>query len=291
MQLLTNAVNEENKIEGFDQNKILEVKKKISNLKKEGGNQDKLNELLSKVRLHDQLYDKKGRQMILADIIEYIFFARGYYSALKGKDRIQDFIRIILRIVNLLMSYETITVDDNLRKRFLENLKSAAPQISEEELFDEILKFKGKIGLPEKESDASREMNRYFDTLLPKTAGGLWHELLVYVFLLRHDLGYIVPLLLSQRFLSASEVIVPPDFLLITKDKHVFGIEVGTKKEIQSGSFSLITGIPTATIDTINSRASDRCPICKKWIMFCDQVIEDFSNLDYQINGKKKLDV
>ena len=81
-------------------------------------NLDKLNELLSKVRLHDQLYDKKGRQMILADIIEYIFFARGYYSALKGKDRIQDFIRIILRIVNLLMSYETITVDDNLRKRF-----------------------------------------------------------------------------------------------------------------------------------------------------------------------------
>ena len=61
------------------------------------------------------------------------------------------------------------------------------------------------------------------------------------------------------------------------------GVSVGTKKEIQSGSFSLQTAIPTATIDTINSRSSDRCPICKRWIPFCDFVIRNYSDLDKEI--------
>lgn len=55
-------------------------------------------------------------------------------------------------------------------------------------------------------------------------------------------------------------------------------------KEKQSGTFSLQTAIPTATIDTINSRTSDRCPICKKWIQFCPWVIDKYSNLDEVIS-------
>ena len=92
----------------------------------------------------------------------------------------------------------------------------------------------------------------------------------MYVFLIRTDIGYVIPLLLSQRLIGRKGSLIPPDFLVITYDKNLYGIEVGIKKEIQSGSFSLQSNIPTATIDTINSRSSDRCPICKRWIPFCE---------------------
>lgn len=230
----------------------------------------------------EQLYAKKGRQMILADLLEYILLGRGYYFV-TSKEKKGIFIEVILNFVNLLMSYESITVDDKLRKNVLEELKKKIPEIEEESIFNNLLDFKGKVGLTEEKSDADKEMNKYFDTLLPKTAGGLWHELLVYVFMLRHNVGFILPLLLNQRLLSFSGSIVPPDFLLITEDKNIYGVEVGKKKEIQSGSFSLQTNIPTATIDTINSRASDRCPICNRWILLCPKVIKDFADLDKKI--------
>ena len=107
--------------------------------------------------------------------------------------------------------------------------------------------------------------------------------------MLRNDLGVIVPLLLTQKFIGLSTVVVPPDFLIISKNKDIYGIEVGIKKEIQSGSFSLQTNIPTATIDTINSRVSDRCPICKKWITFCDKIIEDYSNVNLELGKNAKV--
>lgn len=90
-------------------------------------------------------------------------------------------------------------------------------------------------------------------------------------------------MLLNQKLLSGKKHIIPPDFLIITYDKNLYGVEVGTKKEIQSGTFSLQTNIPTATIDTENSRVSDRCPICKRWIPLCDFVINNFSNFDVRI--------
>jgi len=251
-------------------------------------NAAKLNEILTQYNFGKQLYDLKDRQMILADVIEYIFLGRGYYMAAKGRSELQGFLKTIMYFVNLLMSYETITVEDRLRTKFLDRLSKDIPQIRNEVQFDELLKFQGRIGLPRKDSDASGALNRYFDSFLPKTAGGLWHELLVYSFLLRYDFGYVIPLVLSQRFLSKFETVVPPDFLVITKSKNLYGIEVGMKKEIQSGSFSLETDIPTATIDTINSRSSDRCPICKRWIMFCQPVIDSYCDLEYEI---KKAEV
>jgi len=250
---------------------------------------------LSKVEIFKQLYNQNSRQMILADVIEYIFLSRGLFfiTERNNKPNIKKakrgiFIKAILYFVNMLMSYESMTVDNVIRKRFLENLKKNLPEVGEEDYFEKLRKFKGKVGLPQDESDADNKLNRYFDKILPKTAGGLWHELLVFIFLLRNDLGYIVPLLLNQKLFSLTDVIVPPDFLLITKEKDIYGIEVGIKKEIQSGAFSLKTNIPTATIDTINSRCSDRCPICKKWIQFCDKVINEYSNIDFDI--KKKTD-
>jgi len=251
---------------------------------------------LSKVEIFKQLYNQNSRQMILADVIEYIFLSRGLFfiTERNNKPNIKKakrgiFIKAILYFVNMLMSYESMTVDNVIRKRFLENLKKNLPEVGEEDYFEKLRKFKGKVGLPQDESDADNKLNRYFDKILPKTAGGLWHELLVFIFLLRNDLGYIVPLLLNQKLFSLTDVIVPPDFLLITKEKDIYGIEVGIKKEIQSGAFSLKTNIPTATIDTINSRCSDRCPICKKWIQFCDKVINEYSNIDFDIKKKTEI--
>jgi len=245
-------------------------------------NSEKLARVVGELSLDKQLYDQKGRQMILADLIEYIFLVRCYYSMQTKSDR-QNFVRLILYLVNLLMSYETITASGNLRQRFLNQLNAQIPEVGSEERFNELLAHTGTVGLPASESDAPRHLNKYFDSILPKTAGGLWHELLVFIFMLRNNLGYIVPLLLTQRLMSLERYIIPPDFLIITHDKRIYGVEVGLKKQIQSGAFSLQTSIPTATIDTINSRVSDRCPICHRWIHFCDFVINRYSDLDCEI--------
>jgi hypothetical protein len=247
-------------------------------------NEETLTEVLNNLNFSNQLYHEKGRQMILADFIEYIFLGRGYYS-LKSKIEKQQFVKAILHFANMLMSYEAMTASDNIRKKFLEKLGEENPEIRSEEYYTELKDFTGKVGLPQRESDASKQLNKYFDSLLPKTAGGLWHELLVYIFLLRNDIGYIVPLVLSQRLISKESHIIPPDFLVITTDKSIYGVEVGTKKEIQSGSFSIQTKIPTATIDTENSRVSDRCPICKRWIPFCDYVVNNYSDFDKVIRS------
>jgi hypothetical protein len=240
-------------------------------------NEAKLAEALSNLDFESQLYAQKGRQMILAGVFEYIFLGRIYYSAKKAEKR-PAFINAIMHFCNMLMCYEVMTVSPNLRDKFLTKLKSKIKSVGDEEHYKELKNFKGTVGLKQGESEAEKHLNDYFDTLLPKTAGGLWHELLVYVFLLRNDYGYIVPLLLSQKLLGYSDHLVPPDFLIITKDKRIYGIEVGMKKEIQSGNFSLRTAIPTAMVDTINSRTSDRCPICKKWIIFCPYGIEKYSD-------------
>lgn len=246
-------------------------------------NVDKLNEKLDRLSFYGQLYSQNGRQMILADFLEYVLIARGYYCMKSEEDK-SEFIKSILYFVNVLMSYEAITVSYNLRKNYLDKLGKEVAEIKEEAYYGELMEFRGKIGLKTGETEGSLYLNKYFDSLLPKTAGGLWHELLVYVFLLRNNLGYIIPLILSQRLMGLKESLVPPDFLIISYDKRIYGIEVGTKKEIQSGSFSLQTAIPTATIDTINSRVSDRCPICKRWIPFCDYVINNYADFNKEIN-------
>jgi hypothetical protein len=247
-------------------------------------NFNSLKKLVDELKLDNQLYFQRGRQMILADLLEYILIGRGYYSLRSKEDR-EKFVRLILHVVNLLMSYEMLTVSPTLRKEVLERWEKYIPEISCEEGFSELKNFRGSVGLKAGESEATKSLDKYFDSLLPKTAGGLWHELLVYIFLLRADIGYIVPLLLSQRLIGLDDALIPPDFLVITHNKNIYGIEVGTKKEIQSGSFSIQSNIPTATIDTINSRSSDRCPICKRWIPFCDFVIDNYSNFDKVITG------
>lgn len=240
-------------------------------------NKKDLSVALDELDVPGQIYGPDGRQMMLADLLEYLFLGRGYYSinSRSLEDR-QLFVRAILRFVNMLMSYEILTNSDRMRRMFMQKLAAGVTGIEDEDGFDELMKFKGLVGLPKGITQAPAELNKYFDTLLPKTAGGLWHELLVFAFMLREDFGYIIPLLLTQRLYSRDDYVIPPDFLIITHAKDVYGIEVGRKKEIQSGAFSLKTNLPTASLDTENSRVSDRCPICHNWIPFCDYVVDSY---------------
>ncbi len=237
------------------------------------------------MKINDQFYGQGNRQMILADLIEYIVFGRGYYALdVKGTgkdDRRKQFIAAVLHLVNILMSADAMCADKRLRDSFLDQLESRLPSVKGEMEFERLKAHVDLVGVSGQ--PAPREIDDYYDSLLPKTAGGLWHELVSYLFLLRSDVGYIVPLLLTQRFMGRSSHLVPPDFLVIGKDKRIYGIEVGRKKEIQSGGFSLSTGLPTATLDTENSRISDRCPICHNWIQICPYVIESFSDLNAEI--------
>lgn len=244
-----------------------------------------LNDSFLTINAFDQLYNKDDRQLILADLFEYFLLGRGFYSmgnSRKTFDKKEQFTKGILHFVNLLMCFESITVNVERRNRFLDYLIIQVPSIEDEDNYSNLRNYTAEVGLPG--SEEGKTLGKYFDKLMPKTAGGLWHELLVYIFIIRNDLGYILPLLLHQKIYSKSDHLVPPDFLIITKDKRVYGIEVGIKKEIQSGSFSLKTAIPTATIDTINSRNSDRCPICKKWINFCPFVIDNYANFNNEID-------
>jgi hypothetical protein len=177
-------------------------------------NEENFKKLLNGLNFSSQLYDKQGRQMILADLIEYIFLGRGYYS-IRSKEDKENFVRVILHFVNLLMCYEVMTVSDNLRKKVLEKLANEIPEIRNEDHYTELKDFSGTVGLKRGESEAPEYLNRYFDSILPKTAGGLWHELLVYVFLIRtltpHHLGNMFNPSLSSRSITffGTSVIMP----------------------------------------------------------------------------------
>ncbi|KXB05594.1 hypothetical protein AKJ50_00475 [candidate division MSBL1 archaeon SCGC-AAA382A13] len=261
--------------------------------------------------LQNELYNSEDRQMILSDLIEYIFTGRGYNFASQSKEHLHDFIEIILRFVNMLMCYDSLTSEVKARKKLLKSLREKNILFKSEDLSEYLEKSNGIAGVStkdkyniQKEEEISdsllkrsneskkeelwNKLNEYYDTPLPKTAGGLWHELTVYAFLLKKKAGHVLPLLLSQRLLHGGKnPIIPPDFILITEDKSLIGVEVGRKKEIQTGTFSLQTHIPTGTVDTDRSRLSDRCPICLKWLPMCPKVIEDFANPDKEIEKEE----
>jgi|GEM_PF-671762 len=231
----------------------------------------------------DEIYGVSDRQMKLADIIEFLFFSRGVYYLFKSNKFIQDrvpvFLELNLRFVNILMIYETLTVDKKLRNALLSNLK---PIIKTEVGYSDLVKWKKDVGLSKKDKRYKEDApNLYFDSLLPKTAGGLWHEILVYCFILKYNIGYIFPLFLSQKLISLRHKLSPPDLIILhNKTYRYYGIEIGNLKERQSGGFMAPSGIPVIPIDTLNARISDRCPTCGRWIGICPKVIRDFSKTD-----------
>lgn len=251
---------------------------KYANLKSSSSGKSKKVEL----SFSDEIYHQDNRQMKLADIIEYLFFSRGIYYIFQSNqfkaDRVSTFLELILRYVNLLMVFENITVDSKLRKAYLINLEKIAKN---DFGYQELKKWTDPVGLP---SQKTNSPNEYFDTLLPKTAGGLWHEMLVFAFILKYDIGYIFPLLLTQKPISLKHKLSPPDLIVLhNKTFRYYGIEIGNLKERQSGGFMAPSGIPIIPIDTLNARVSDRCPSCSKWIGICEKTITDFCNTEKDI--------
>lgn len=249
-----------------------------------------------------------GRQMILSDIIEYIINGRGYFYAIRNKEAMKSYLRIIIEIVNQLMIMDSIVINLDIRKKILEELKEGIGEVDffkEEDRKKEheaLLLHKQPIGFPLKntiisnevlekleltEAEKSKAINKletYYDSLLPKTAGGLWGELLTYAYLLRLNVGFIFPLLLNQRLLTGENNIFlkPPDLLLLPYGKQTFyGIEIGAGKDVQSGNFSIITGLPTAT--KANMDNPKRCCVCGKWMLFCPKVVEEYTNTDNEV--------
>jgi len=275
----------------------------------------------------DQLYiggkkeKKYSRTMILSDIFEYMITGRFYYFFLADKDdpnykeKKSDFFKIILLIINQLMIWDSMTVEKDLRDQVLKELKNKIP---EEKFFKDkeqkdnhnlLEKIEEDIGLITEQKDLPsingdkelrKKISDYYDSLLPKTAQGLWNELITYIYMLKTNIGYILPLLLTQRIYSINETLKPPDFIIIdynNKLKSIFiskeerienlheekliGVEVGGGKELQSGSFSGETRQPALTVRS--ESIPPRCPICGKWILFCEKVIKDFSDIENPI--------
>lgn len=252
-----------------------------------------------------------SRQMILSDVIQFIINGRGYFYAMRNQEAMKNYIKIILLMTNQLMIWDSLGTEVNMRKQVLKKLKrsigsSFIKDTDMQNQYHAILKYKGAIGLPvrdlkvpatikrilnEKDSKKAKEkLDNFYDSILPKPLG-LWGELLVYTYLLRKNIGYIFPLLLIQEILSgdSNDSLNPPDFLILPrriKSLKLLGIEVGAGKDIQSGDFSTLTGIPTTT--KANMDNPKRCCICGKWILFCPYVINEYSDLDKKIENIHK---
>lgn len=246
-----------------------------------------------------------GRQMILSDLITFIIGGRGYFYAIKSKECMENFIEITLNIINQLMFFDSLTTNAELREKVLDRLKKAIGEdfFKEKARFQEYRALKvysGAIGLPLEEfkpdkkvltilssdkKEARKRLEYWFDSLLPKELG-LWGELIVYVYLLRQKMGYVLPLLLTQYLISGyhDNILKVPDFLIIpfNIEEKTIGVEVGGGKETQSTKFSNLTGITIAT--KANADNPKRCPICGTWILFCPMIIKRFSNQDFEIS-------
>lgn len=133
-----------------------------------------------------------------------------------------------------------------------------------------------------------KKVYKAIDRLLPKSLGTAV-ELVIYLYLLRHRIGYVIPLLLHQRLLGLDSHLIAPDFLVVTKGK-VFGVEVEqsarTGKIRQSNEFMAETGIPVLTA-SVPTTFPLRCPDCHKWILFCDNIILKYADIDYPIAKNK----
>ncbi len=237
---------------------------------------------------------KLNRQMILGDVIEYIFSGRAYYNAAKSTEHLINFYKLIFYSVNQMLLFDTITVNPKLRKAYIEKLEEKIPneflyeKEGDEELAAELKESDVKIW----QAEWTPAIDDFVDSLLPKTLGAP-KELIVFAEFIRLQIGIIVPLLLIQRIFGNKNPIAPPDFLILQNNKEIYGIEVGYKKELQSREFSIRTSIPTFAVDLKNNM-HNRCPKCGENILYCDVVIENYAagtlnDVIRERNGKRRL--
>lgn len=220
---------------------------------------------------------KLARQMILGDVIEYIFTGRAYYFANKSEENFKNFLKLVLYCVNQILLFDTITVNPEIRKAYIEKLEQNIDKdtLYEKEGDDRIAEDLRNSDLIIWADGWSKDIDIFVDSILPKTLG-CPKELIIFAELIRSKKGIVIPLLLLQRMFGEKDPIVPPDFLLIRSNKEIYGIEVGYEKEGQSREFSIRTSIPTFAVDLKNNM-HNRCPKCGENILYCNPVIEAYS--------------
>lgn len=217
------------------------------------------------------------RQMILGDIVEYIFTGRAFYYASRTNDNLKNFLKLLFYVVNQLLIMDSITVNCDLRKCYIKNLLNCNipkdilfEKENDEVLANELLKVNTRLY-----DDDWKRYDAFIDSILPKTLG-CPKELVVFAELIRMKIGIVLPLLLIQRLFNEKDPIAPPDFLLLRNNKEMYGIEVGYNKEGQSREFSLRTSIPTFAVD-LEENMHNRCPVCGEFILYCDKFIDEYS--------------
>ena len=227
-----------------------------------------------------------SRQMILSDIFQYIITGRGYYLAARDADYKKKFVKIVMYLVNqwLMMDCFGPREASSLRRELMETLKEGIGDNNFFETHDSyhIRRFERTlrcdddlIPKPPNPNPPESDILDTYDSLFPKIRGGPV-EILVYLYLLQRRLGFVVSLLTQQRLISGNRILAPPDILLLRSKGEVIGLEIGRGKEKQSADFSLFTGIPTFSVDLVEKQPF-RCDGCGRWIIYCDRVIELYS--------------
>lgn len=230
-----------------------------------------------------------GRQMILCDFLTYILTSRGCFWGYTQKNR-KAYFKAILYVINQLLLQEPITMKTyaDLRKKLMQFMRKQGIENffeneSSEQIYKEAMAFAGDLSY----ADKTRQLYYAVDSLLPKSIGTVI-ELIVYLYLIRHNCGYVVPLLLHQRLLSKESHLIEPDFLVI-KNGKIFGIEV--KQAWGDVPDHIFTFSSETTIPVIVARVPNtvplRCPVCNRWILYCDEVIEKFSDTTKDIKDTR----
>jgi hypothetical protein len=233
---------------------------------------------------------ENGRQFILYDYLMYILVSRGSIWGFHKANR-KSYLKMILYVANQLLIQEPVTTyacfsTRKLLMNFME--RQNIPYFFEDEeakkIYEDAKKFKGDLSYKDKKT---KKLYYAVDSLFPKSVGAAV-ELIVYAYLIRHNFGYVIPMLLNQRLLSHDSHSIAPDFLIV-KNGRIFGVEVKQAFEKTPDhifEFSSQTSIPVVVARVPNT-VPLRCPICKKWILYCDEVINRFSDYSQKIEDIK----
>ena len=240
--------------------------------------------------LDDLYFGQDGRQMVLADVLEYMVTGRFLY---KGYQEPKALLKVLFCMVNQLMIQENAILDPPVRKKLLEFMEAKGGKYLEHFFAGENEEWEDRYEqaktAPNKDFQGWRKpLYRVIDSLMPKSLGTAT-ELLVLAYILDARLGYVVPLLTIQRMKSRrGKVIAPPDFLVIRNAKF-YGLEVGAGpggfgKIDQGNTFAAATGVPVITVkvNPPNNNVSFRCPKCKKLVLYCDTLIDSYSKRGIQ---------
>jgi len=226
-----------------------------------------------------------SRQMILSDIFQYMLTGRMIYQASKSLDVRKRFVKVLMYLVNQWLVMDCFGPKEALvkRRQLIDKLKTdiGADFYEGQDSYhlnkiNETFQYENDL-IPKKPNPnpPSSTILSGYDSLFPKIRGGPI-EVLIYLYLIQRNLGLVTSLLTQQVLLGGSRAVAPPDLFLLRRKGEIMGLEIGRGKEKQSADFGLLTGIPTFSVDLVD-RQPFRCDGCGRWIIYCDRIIEKYS--------------